>query len=70
MKKRNFLLAGAIMLLMFVFAGCGEAEETNSLDRVLENGELVVVGSGGYRPFNYIDEEGNVVGFDVDTVKR
>ena len=38
-----------------------------SLQRVLDAGEFHVVGSGGYRPFNYFDEDGEIIGFDVDT---
>jgi len=41
-----------------------------SLDRVLEAGVLTVVGSGGYPPFNFYDDNGKVVGFDVDTGKE
>ena len=39
----------------------------DSLQRVLDAGELTVVGSGGYPPFNFIDDNGDIVGFDVDT---
>ncbi|MCW3490150.1 ABC transporter substrate-binding protein [Dethiobacter alkaliphilus] len=45
----------------------GEAVGDGSLQRVLDAGEFHVVGSGGYRPFNYFDEDGEIVGFDVDT---
>jgi len=38
----------------------------DSLQRVLDAGKLTVVGSGGYPPFNYIDDNGDVIGFDVD----
>ena len=41
--------------------------EVDSLQRVLDAGQLTVVGSGGYPPFNFIDDNGDVVGFDVDT---
>lgn len=50
-------------------AGAGEtpaADTDNSLQRVLDAGQLTVVGSGGYPPFNYIDDNGDVIGFDVD----
>lgn len=40
--------------------------EADSLQRVLDAGELTVVGSGGYPPFNYIDDNGDVIGFDVE----
>lgn len=43
------------------------ADGEDSLQRVLDAGELTVVGSGGYPPFNFIDDNGDVVGFDVDT---
>lgn len=46
-----------------------EPEGDGSLQRVLDEGVLVVVGSGGYPPFNYYGEEDpdTPVGFDVDT---
>ncbi|MDW7657674.1 MAG: transporter substrate-binding domain-containing protein [Bacillota bacterium] len=70
MKLRKILALGTVALLMaaFVLSGCNEpAVEVDSLQRVLDAGKLTVVGSGGYRPFNYINEDGSVVGFDVDT---
>ncbi len=46
-------------------------EGDGSLQRVLDAGELVVVGSGGYPPFNFYGEEDpdTPIGFDVDTGK-
>ncbi len=75
LNRKSFLLF-VLMLgaLLFVFVGCEPAEEEvvdgdGSLQRVLDAGELVVVGSGGYPPFNYYGEEDpdNPIGFDVDT---
>lgn len=65
-KRLMFLL----MLISFsiLVTGC-KKEETDSLKRVEEAGTLTVVGSGGYPPFNYM-EDGKVVGFDVDTGKE
>lgn len=40
--------------------------DNGSLQRVLNAGKITFVGSGGYPPFNYFDDNGNVVGFDVD----
>lgn len=40
--------------------------ESDSLQRVIDAGKLTVVGSGGYPPFNYIDDNGDVIGFDVE----
>jgi polar amino acid transport system substrate-binding protein len=66
MKFRKIVI-GALIVLSFstVFAAC-KKEETDSLKRIEDAGEFTVVGSGGYPPFNYM-EDGKVVGFDVDT---
>lgn len=65
MKKVKKILSMLICtLLIFIITGCATKEE-DSLERVKEAGKLTVVGSGGYPPFNYIDD-GEVVGFDVD----
>ncbi len=46
-------------------------EGDGSLQRVLDAGQLVVVGSGGYPPFNFYgeDDPDTPIGFDVDTGK-
>jgi len=66
-RKIGILLAIIMALSVLMMACAGKAtEESDSLQRVLDAGKLTVVGSGGYPPFNYFDEDGNVVGFDVD----
>lgn len=61
-RKKALILAGILLSLMLVATACsaGAAGET------IEAGKLTVVGSGGYPPFNYISESGDVIGFDVD----
>ena len=56
-----------VIAASFVLAGCGPNSDKDSLERVKKAGKLTVVGSGGYPPFNYIGEDGSVIGFDVDT---
>lgn len=66
MKIRKKLIFFLVLIsISILFTGC-KKEETDSLKRVEEAGTLTVVGSGGYPPFNYM-EDGKVVGFDVDT---
>lgn len=57
-----------IMCFAAVAAACASTTSDTdvSLQRVMDADELTVVGSGGYPPFNYIDDNGDVIGFDVD----
>jgi len=66
--KKSGLFLVALLCVSLLFAGCAKSGggETDSLQRVKDAGKLTVVGSGGYPPFNFIDDNGDVVGFDVD----
>lgn len=83
--KRISVLIVVVLLLALISTACSNAaveqglqddekdRETtadDSLQRVLDAGKLTVVGSGGYPPFNFFDENGEVVGFDVDVGKE
>ena len=52
MKKTIALLM--VVAMLFCFAGCGAQEKT------------VVVGYTIYEPMNYLDEEGNLIGYDTE----
>lgn len=67
--KKSGLFLVALLCVSLLFAGCAKSASTgaaDSLQRVKDAGKLTVVGSGGYPPFNFIDDNGDVVGFDVD----
>jgi len=78
--KRTSILLAVVLSLALLLSACANTTSgstptssttesvTNedSLQRVLDAGKITVIGSGGYPPFNYFDEDGNVVGFDVD----
>lgn len=66
-RKPIVLILAVAMIFTLTLAGCGRNDTKDSLQRVLDAGKLTVVGSGGYPPFNYITEDGSVIGFDVDT---
>lgn len=51
------------LCLLLLLASCSPADR---LDRILESGVLRVGMDASYPPFEYIDGEGNLVGFDVD----
>lgn len=66
MKLKRFGAFIAIVLsLALVLTACS-GKSGDSLQRVKDSGKITVVGSGGYPPFNFIDDSGDVVGFDVD----
>ena len=56
MKK---LIAIALMAIMLIgcFAGCGSSKK------------LLVATNAEFAPFESLDEDGNIVGFDVDLIK-
>lgn len=69
---RKALLRAAIVLILLSF-GLGmlggavfAAEQDTTLKTVAKRGKLVVGMEPKYRPFEYVDEKGTIVGFDVD----
>lgn len=62
--KKNITILLTLVITILALTACRK-ETADSLERVTESGKLTVVGSGGYPPFNYM-EDGKVVGFDVE----
>lgn len=64
-------LAAAILALALV--GCGEhkpdAVSDDSLQKVLDAGQLVIGYDAGFPPMTFLDASGDVVGFDIDVAK-
>ena len=52
--KKMIAMMLALLLLVSCFAGCGAQEKT------------VVVGYTIYAPMNYLDDDGNLIGFDTE----
>ncbi|MGM0502854.1 MAG: transporter substrate-binding domain-containing protein, partial [Bacillota bacterium] len=44
-------------------------EETTNWDQIQEEGKLTIGMSADYKPFEYTDDDGEIVGFDVDIAK-
>jgi polar amino acid transport system substrate-binding protein len=61
-----------ITLLLFL-AGCGgptqSAPRVSTLDRIVETKVLRVGVNPGYAPFEMVDTQGNMIGFDVDVAR-
>lgn len=65
-------------LSMTVLAGCGNTSSNNAggensedlLSKIQEKGEIVVAMEGTWAPWTYHDEDGNLVGYDVEVAQK
>ncbi len=62
MKKHTFLTAMLLSVgTIALFAACGATQNSD---------EISFAGSGGYAPFNFLQQDGSVAGFDVDIAQE
>ena len=67
-KFRGFAaLLLALMMGLTVFAA--QAERGDLLSEILSRGEIVVATEGAWAPWTYHDEQGTLVGFDVEVMQ-
>lgn len=64
MKKVTIVL-GLVLSLMMVVVGCSNEPET-TMAKVNESEEMTFAMTGGYPPFNFINDDGELDGFDID----
>lgn len=62
-KSLSVLLISIISVVLLV--GCGNKDE-DTYEAIIEKGTMTFAMSGAYPPFNYIDVDGTLVGFDID----
>lgn len=55
----------ALAMTLGVLAGCSSDDRT-TLEKIKEEGELSYAMTGAYPPFNFIDEGGELAGFDIE----
>ncbi|CAN5257019.1 transporter substrate-binding domain-containing protein [soil metagenome] len=60
---------GLIVAASLAFAGTVQAQEKSKLDEVMARGKVIVGVSSEAPPFGFIDEKGELVGFDIDIAK-
>jgi polar amino acid transport system substrate-binding protein len=71
-RVKILLLALLSLALVVSVAGCGgekKEEAKTTFDKIKEEGKIVIGCSADYKPFEYTDEDGKIVGFDVDFMK-
>ncbi len=66
MKKLLIVLAALLLL-----AGCASKKEYAShLEKVQSEGKVVIATEGMWEPWTYMDENGNLVGYDVELGRK
>jgi len=62
-------LLGSLALAGLLATGVAQAQEKSRLDEVLQRGKVIVGVTSEAPPFGFIDEKGELVGFDIDIAK-
>jgi polar amino acid transport system substrate-binding protein len=63
-----------ITALLFIFAvmaltGCSSSSGQGALAGIQKKGKIIVGTASGYYPFEMVDKQGNLVGYDIDVAK-
>ena len=70
MKNLNKILALALALAMiFTLCACGAKKSESTLDKVKASGKLILATDACWAPFEYIGENGEATGSDVEIAK-
>ncbi|MDH3317098.1 MAG: transporter substrate-binding domain-containing protein [Gammaproteobacteria bacterium] len=70
MKTRRLTILGLLTAIALSVTGtAATAQEQSKLDEVLARGKVIVGVSSEAPPFGFIDDKGELVGFDIDVAK-
>lgn len=62
-------LFGMLAATAMLFAGATHAQEKSRMDEVMARGKVIVGVTSEAPPFGFIDEKGELVGFDIDIAR-
>lgn len=70
MNLRRFWAAmAALTLSLALLAGCGGEKKADLLADIQDKGEMVVAMEGTWAPWTYVNEDGDLVGYDVEVAQ-
>lgn len=71
MKKKFISVLCVLLVGLFVFAGCGSSSDSTSDSSSSSSDEdtLIIGVDDEFPPMGYRDDDGNIVGFDIDLAK-
>jgi polar amino acid transport system substrate-binding protein len=64
--KQKVIVPGTVLIIILLSVSCGNSVQESILDKVMEQGIIYVGSNNTVLPMNYLDENGNWTGFDLD----
>jgi len=68
--NKTYKIIIVVLFAVLLVTACGPKEPANQLESIKQAGKIVAGTSADYPPFEYVDESGEMVGFDVDLMKE
>lgn len=67
--KKILVLVIVAMIVLLGATGCGKENDKVGLEAIKEKGTLVIGLDDNFPPMGFVDESGEIVGFDIDLAK-
>lgn len=69
MKKLKIIQFVFFVLIAFLATGCSQQSQSPQTQAQVPTKKLIVATDSGYYPFEMIDKNGNLIGYDIDLAK-